>query len=239
MARVAPQSQNRRMAQPISSRRRITCGPPCCGANRTMNSSASPPRGVLPSRLPLAPEGAVSRLTREGRGGRVQGLRARRPEGRAGAHHARCGARCLRLHRGGGGDPLARSARQVSGYSRFHFLRLFRLHTGLTPRSYAESVRARRSHAAFATGERVADAVAGASFGSESRVYEHIDTLLGMTLGAARRAERARPSAPLSPIALPVVCSWERRSAASASSASPSPTWRWRAIRAGGFHAPR
>ena len=74
-----------------------------------------------------------------------------------------------------------------SGYSRFHFLRLFRDHTGLTPRSYAEGVRARRLHAALADGARVVDAVAGAGFGSESRVYENTGALLGMTPGAARR----------------------------------------------------
>ena len=59
-----------------------------------------------------------------------------------------------------------------SGYSNFHFLRMFRDHTGVTPRSYAEGVRARRLQAALANGDRVADAVAGAGFGSESRVYE-------------------------------------------------------------------
>jgi len=74
-----------------------------------------------------------------------------------------------------------------SGYSRFHFLRMFRDHTGLTPRSYAEGVRAKRLHAALAGGARVADAVAGAGFGSESRVYEKTGELLGMTPGAARR----------------------------------------------------
>ncbi len=74
-----------------------------------------------------------------------------------------------------------------SGYSRFHFLRMFRDHTGVTPRSYAEGVRARRLHAALAAGERVADAVAGSGFGSESRVYERTGALLGMTPGAARR----------------------------------------------------
>ncbi len=77
-----------------------------------------------------------------------------------------------------------------SGYSRFHFLRLFRAHTGLTPRGYAEGVRARRLHAALAAGDRVADAVAGAGFGSESRVYEKTGELLGMTPGAARRGGR-------------------------------------------------
>jgi AraC family transcriptional regulator, regulatory protein of adaptative response / methylated-DNA-[protein]-cysteine methyltransferase len=74
-----------------------------------------------------------------------------------------------------------------SGYSKFHFLRMFRDHTGVTPRSYAEGVRARKLRAALANGERVADAVAGAGFGSESRVYEDTGKLLGMTPGAARR----------------------------------------------------
>jgi AraC family transcriptional regulator, regulatory protein of adaptative response / methylated-DNA-[protein]-cysteine methyltransferase len=74
-----------------------------------------------------------------------------------------------------------------AGYSKFHFLRMFQAHTGLTPRGYAEGVRARRLHTALAAGERVADAVAGAGFGSESRVYERTGELLGMTPGAARR----------------------------------------------------
>ena len=74
-----------------------------------------------------------------------------------------------------------------SGYSRFHFLRLFRDHTGLTPRSYAEGVRARRLSAALAGGARVVDAVGDAGYGSESRVYENTGKLLGMTPGAARR----------------------------------------------------
>ncbi len=74
-----------------------------------------------------------------------------------------------------------------SGYSKFHFLRMFRDHTGVTPRSYAEGVRARRLQAALTGGARVADAVAEAGFGSESRVYEDTGKLLGMTPGALRR----------------------------------------------------
>jgi AraC family transcriptional regulator of adaptative response/methylated-DNA-[protein]-cysteine methyltransferase len=80
-------------------------------------------------------------------------------------------------------DALAARA----GYSKFHFLRLFRDHTGVTPRSFAEGVRARRLQAALANGDRVADAVAGSGFGSESRVYEDTGKVLGMTPGAARR----------------------------------------------------
>jgi AraC family transcriptional regulator of adaptative response/methylated-DNA-[protein]-cysteine methyltransferase len=80
-------------------------------------------------------------------------------------------------------DTLATRA----GYSRFHFLRMFRDHTGLTPRTYAEGVRAKRLHTALAGGARVADAVADAGYGSESRVYEKTGELLGMTPGALRR----------------------------------------------------
>jgi AraC family transcriptional regulator of adaptative response/methylated-DNA-[protein]-cysteine methyltransferase len=83
--------------------------------------------------------------------------------------------------------PSLEALAERSGYSRFHFLRMFRDHTGLTPRSYAEGVRARRLQAALASGERVIDAVNGSGYGSESRVYEKTATLLGMTPGAARR----------------------------------------------------
>jgi AraC family transcriptional regulator of adaptative response/methylated-DNA-[protein]-cysteine methyltransferase len=83
--------------------------------------------------------------------------------------------------------PSLEALAKRSGYSRFHFLRMFRDHTGVTPRTYAEGVRARRLHDALASGERVADAVAGAGYGSESRVYEKTGALLGMTPGAARR----------------------------------------------------
>jgi AraC family transcriptional regulator of adaptative response/methylated-DNA-[protein]-cysteine methyltransferase len=74
-----------------------------------------------------------------------------------------------------------------SGYSKFHFLRLFRDHMGVTPRSYAEGVRARRLQASLVAGARVVDAVADAGYGSESRVYERTGALLGMTPGATRR----------------------------------------------------
>lgn len=85
------------------------------------------------------------------------------------------------------GVPSLETLAARSGYSRFHFLRMFRDHTGLTPRSYAEGVRARRLQAALVAGARVVDAVGEAGFGSESRVYEDTGKLLGMTPGALRR----------------------------------------------------
>lgn len=80
-------------------------------------------------------------------------------------------------------DALARR----SGYSRFHFLRLFQDYTGVTPRRYAEGVRTQRLQRALAEGTRVADAVVEAGYGSESRVYENGAAALGMSPGAARR----------------------------------------------------
>ena len=85
------------------------------------------------------------------------------------------------------GIPSLETLAKRAGYSRFHFLRMFRDHTGVTPRSYAEGVRARRLQAALSGGARVADAIQGAGFGSESRVYEDTGRLLGMTPGALRR----------------------------------------------------
>lgn len=49
---------------------------------------------------------------------------------------------------------------------------------------------ARAACAALSQGARVADAVAEAGFGSESRVYEKRGATLGMTPGAARRGAR-------------------------------------------------
>ncbi len=83
--------------------------------------------------------------------------------------------------------PSLAALAERAGYARHHFLRLFRDITGVTPRSFAESVRARRLSAALAQGARVVDAVAEAGFGSESRVYESPGRVLGMTPGAARR----------------------------------------------------
>ncbi len=74
-----------------------------------------------------------------------------------------------------------------AGYARHHFLRLFKQVTGLTPGAFNDSVRARRLAASLAAGDRVAEAVAGAGYGSESRVYSAPGQVLGMTPGAARR----------------------------------------------------
>jgi AraC family transcriptional regulator of adaptative response/methylated-DNA-[protein]-cysteine methyltransferase len=66
--------------------------------------------------------------------------------------------------------PSLASLAARAGYAPHHFQRMFRDITGVTPRSYAEGVRGKRLSAALAEGARVAEAVAGAGFGSDSRV---------------------------------------------------------------------
>ncbi|HEY8612474.1 MAG TPA: bifunctional DNA-binding transcriptional regulator/O6-methylguanine-DNA methyltransferase Ada [Roseomonas sp.] len=109
------------------------------------------------------------------------------PDGARAAIHAEAvRAACAAIEAAEEVPSLAALAERA-GYARHHFLRLFREVVGVTPHAYAAAVRARRLGAALASGERVADAVAGAGFGSESRVYEDPARFLGMTPGVARR----------------------------------------------------
>jgi len=74
------------------------------------------------------------------------------------------------------GDLAARA-----GLSRFHFHRVFRRLTGLTPRAYAAAHRARRVREELRRNGSVTDAIYGAGYGSSGRFYEQASRLLGMT----------------------------------------------------------
>jgi len=68
-----------------------------------------------------------------------------------------------------------------AGMSLFHFHRLFKAETGLTPKSYASAYRARRLRQELgASRSSVTDAIYEAGFNSNSRFYEASDRLLGM-----------------------------------------------------------
>src|SRR5262249_32559418 len=71
---------------------------------------------------------------------------------------------------------LARSAK----LSQFHFHRLFKQKTGLTPRTYMNATRAQRVRAALQRGDSVTGAIFEAGYGSSSRFYEHSSGTLGM-----------------------------------------------------------
>ena len=74
-------------------------------------------------------------------------------------------------------DDLAKQA----GLSRFHFHRVFKAATGLTPKAYATAQRAQAVRTRLARGtSSVTDAIFDAGFNANSRFYEHADAMLGM-----------------------------------------------------------
>ncbi len=72
---------------------------------------------------------------------------------------------------------LAKSA----GMSRFHFHRVFKAVTGVTPKAYADAQRARRVRAGLARKGSVTAAIYDAGFNSSGRFYAASPALLGMT----------------------------------------------------------
>ena len=73
-------------------------------------------------------------------------------------------------------EQLARRA----GLSPWHFHRVFKARTGLTPRDYAAAHRARRVRAQLGTRGSITEAIYDAGFNSNSRFYEASDEMLGM-----------------------------------------------------------
>ena len=67
----------------------------------------------------------------------------------------------------------------AGGMSKFHFHRIFKAHTGITPKAYAAARRAARVTQQLDSGVSVTDAIYGAGFNSSGRFYA--DTRLGMT----------------------------------------------------------
>ena len=74
-----------------------------------------------------------------------------------------------------------------AGLSPYHFHRVFKAITGVTPKAYAAETRARRAADKLRTAETVTEAIYDAGFNSSSRFYENTAARLGMTPGAVRR----------------------------------------------------
>lgn len=80
-------------------------------------------------------------------------------------------------------ESLAREA----GVSPFHLQRRFKATVGLSPREYQQSLRVRALKQSLRNQREVTDAIYAAGFGSSSRVYERVDSTLGMTPTEYRR----------------------------------------------------
>jgi len=69
----------------------------------------------------------------------------------------------------------------VAGLSTYHFHRLFKAITGLTPTAYATAHRAKRIRQELRSTDSITQAIFEAGYNSTGRFYEKSDTLLGMT----------------------------------------------------------
>ena len=98
----------------------------------------------------------------------------------AGRHAAAVAAAC-RLVETAEEMPSLDALAGAAGMSRFHFHRVFKATTGMTPRAYAAARRAQRMRKALRRGDTVTEAVYDAGFNSNGRFYAAAPDILGMT----------------------------------------------------------
>ena len=77
--------------------------------------------------------------------------------------------------------PLLATLARDAGMSPFHFHRVFKAVTGLTPKGYADARRAGRVRRELERSASVTDAIFDSGYNSNSRFYDKADELLGMT----------------------------------------------------------
>lgn len=101
--------------------------------------------------------------------------------------HAAAVAQACRVIESAEQAPTLTQLSKACGLSPYHFHRIFKAVTGLTPKEYAGANRAARVRRSLATGNTVTDAIFDAGFNSNSRFYEQADSILGMTASSFRR----------------------------------------------------
>lgn len=98
---------------------------------------------------------------------------------------AKIAAACRYIEQHEDDVPLANIAKYV-GVSSYHFHRLFKAATGLTPKAYASAHRNQRLRDSLNDSESVTGAIFDAGFNSNSHFYESSSAMLGMTPKAWR-----------------------------------------------------
>jgi AraC family transcriptional regulator of adaptative response/methylated-DNA-[protein]-cysteine methyltransferase len=95
--------------------------------------------------------------------------------------HAAAVARACRLIESASEPPDLDALAAAANLSRFHFHRVFRSVTGVTPKAYADARRSQRVREELSRSRTVTDAIYGAGFNSSGRFYEKSAAILGMT----------------------------------------------------------
>jgi AraC family transcriptional regulator of adaptative response/methylated-DNA-[protein]-cysteine methyltransferase len=113
-------------------------------------------------------------------------LRVGDDRGGLAAQHARIVSDACRLIEAAETLPDLKTLAAASGLSHYHFHRIFKAVTGLTPRAYVAAHRSGKVRARLVDSPSVTEAIYDAGFNSNSRFYEASDKVLGMTPTAYR-----------------------------------------------------
>ena len=113
--------------------------------------------------------------------------RCRPTDGSAASRHLTAIEKACALLRTSEAMPSLAELADAAAISRFHFHRVFKQITGVTPRDYARSHRLGRLGEKLDAGQPIAASIYATGFGSSSRAYEAAPAGLGMTPGARRR----------------------------------------------------
>jgi AraC family transcriptional regulator, regulatory protein of adaptative response / methylated-DNA-[protein]-cysteine methyltransferase len=100
--------------------------------------------------------------------------------GLAAENPAKIAKACRLIEKSEKAPPLKQLAKQA-GMSPFHFHRIFKSLTGLTPVAYARAHRNQRVRASLERSNSVTDAIYDAGFNSSGRFYASTNQVLGMT----------------------------------------------------------
>src|SRR5690606_18143304 len=100
--------------------------------------------------------------------------------------HAQKVAEACRLIERSEQAPDLKALAKNAGLSPYHFHRIFKAITGLTPKAYASAHRARRVRSELARSGSVTDAIYDSGYNSNARFYEKAGDVLGMTPRAYR-----------------------------------------------------
>jgi AraC family transcriptional regulator of adaptative response/methylated-DNA-[protein]-cysteine methyltransferase len=122
-------------------------------------------------------------------------------------------AKACELLRASDSPPTLEALSAAVAVSPFHFHRLFKQVTGVTPREYARAAKVDRFTDALDAGKPVTEAAYGAGLGSSSRVHAVSDAGLGMTPRARRskgKGERIRFATAKSALGFVLVAATER-----------------------------
>src|SRR5271166_1034973 len=117
--------------------------------------------------------------------------RCRPADGSAASRHLAAIERACALLRTCESMPTLAELADAAAISRFHFHRVFKQITGVTPRDYARSHRLGRLGEKLDSGQPIAASIYASGFGSSSRAYEAAPAGLGMTPGTRRRGGRS------------------------------------------------